>query len=222
MSQTKIDYLTEDKLLKHSVSEQKYVCLSFLDPENVKNCNVRGLKVRGVFDDMKSATEHAKKLQSEDPLFHIFVGEVGKWLPFNPDADAIKDQNYYEDGLQSLMKNHIENREKAKQMEKQRKDDMLKSSAVKLSDEKKKNAIESARKKLQNMKSDQYKNSEVESEIEEKQEKPKPVLTSDELEVKQETEQLKTNEKVISDETDKVKTISDNIQKLKQMLKTKK
>ena len=52
----KIDYLTTDP----EIPGQRWVCLSFLTPELVKmdkNCNVRSVKVRGVY----SSEEEAKK-----------------------------------------------------------------------------------------------------------------------------------------------------------------
>ena len=40
MSNREIDFLKEDPALPN----QKYVLLSFLSPEGIKNCKVRGLK----------------------------------------------------------------------------------------------------------------------------------------------------------------------------------
>ena len=78
----KIDYLTEDK----PIVNQKFVCLSFLSPEGISNCKIRGLKIRGVYDTYEDATKEAKELRDMDKHFHVFVGEVGKWLPWDPKA----------------------------------------------------------------------------------------------------------------------------------------
>ena len=78
------DYLTEDSILP---KEQKFVCISFLsDPDN--KVTLSGIKIRGVFPDIDSASEHAKKLQSIDPAHNVFVGEMGKWLAFDPDTTS--------------------------------------------------------------------------------------------------------------------------------------
>ena len=74
MSQ-KIDYLTEDK----AIPNQKFVCLSFLSPEGVSNCKIRGLKVRGVYDTYEEASDRAKHLRDLDKYFHVFVVNVVKY-----------------------------------------------------------------------------------------------------------------------------------------------
>jgi hypothetical protein len=125
---SKVDYLTEDSLLP---SDQKYVCLSFLtDTEN--KTTLSGIKIRGVFETYDSACAHAKKLQSIDPAFNVFVGETGKWLPFdpNPDSKAVKDSEYANDQLNSMMKSYMENQEKAKVYHEQRKNEMMRQSIL--------------------------------------------------------------------------------------------
>lgn len=84
--------------------------------------SVRGLKVRGVYSTTKEAEMRAKKLQREDTIHNIFVGEVGKWLPWDPSPNAIKEQEYAEDQLNELMKKYRENEE---QKEKFYKDNKL-------------------------------------------------------------------------------------------------
>lgn len=72
---------------------------------------VRGLKVRGVYSSTTEAEMRAKKLQRSDPLHNIFIGEVGKWLPWDPSPNAIANQEYAEDQLNQLMKKYKENDE---------------------------------------------------------------------------------------------------------------
>jgi molecular chaperone DnaK (HSP70) len=120
---SKVDYLTEDSILPHG---QKYVCLSFLtDKEN--KTTLSGIKIRGVFETYDEACEHCKKLQTVDPAFNVFVGEMGKWLPFdpNPDSQAVKDSEYANDQLNNMMKGYLENQEKAKLYHEQRKNEMV-------------------------------------------------------------------------------------------------
>lgn len=72
---------------------------------------VRGMKVRGVYSSTAEAEMRAKKLQRSDPLHNIFIGEVGKWLPWDPSPNAIANQEYAEDQLNQLMKKYKENDE---------------------------------------------------------------------------------------------------------------
>lgn len=120
---SKVDYLTEDSILP---SDQKFVCLSFLtDKEN--KTTLSGIKIRGVFASYTEACEHCKNLQTIDPAFNVFVGEMGKWLPFdpNPDSQSVKDSEYANDELNKLMKGYLENQEKAKIYHEQRKNEMV-------------------------------------------------------------------------------------------------
>jgi hypothetical protein len=116
-----IDYLTEDDTL----SNQKWTCISFLSPEGVKNCTIRGLKIRGVYNTKEEADKRAKQLQEIDPDFNVFVGEVGKWLPWDPDPHSVEEQVYGDEKLNDLMKKYKENLEQAKVTEEKRKRDAV-------------------------------------------------------------------------------------------------
>jgi len=122
----KIDYLTEDKPL----ANQKFVCLSFLSPEGISNCKIRGLKVRGVYETYEEATARAKALRDTDKHFHVFVGEVGKWLPWDPEPDSkqVKDAEYAENELNNLMKAYRKNQQAAQNFEETRKSELLEKS----------------------------------------------------------------------------------------------
>ncbi len=107
-----VDLLTEDTLLP---TGQNFVCISFLkDPDN--RTSLSGIKIRGVFDKLDEAQNFAKKLQSFDTLHNIYVGEMGKWLAFDPDPNskAAGSPEYANDELNKIMKAHIESNEKSK------------------------------------------------------------------------------------------------------------
>jgi len=70
---------------------------------------VRGVKIRGVYDSIQDAEKRAKSLQQKDRSFHVFVGQVGYWLPWDPQADKIEDEEYLEDELNTLMKEYRKN-----------------------------------------------------------------------------------------------------------------
>jgi hypothetical protein len=71
--------------------------------------SVRGMKVRGVYGNPKEAEIKAKKLQSKDKYHNIFIGDVGKWLPWDPQPHEIADQEYAQDELNNLMRKYKEN-----------------------------------------------------------------------------------------------------------------
>jgi hypothetical protein len=121
-----VDYLTEDTIIP---TDQKFVCISFLsDKDNKKTLS--GIKIRGVFATYELACEHSKKLQNIDTYFNVFVGEMGKWLPFDPNPEEIKDSEYANEQLNTLMKSYLENQEKAKIFHEQRKNEMVRQNIV--------------------------------------------------------------------------------------------
>ena len=81
------------------------------DSENKGQTNIRGVKVRGVYSSKEEAEARAKKLHRLDSSFHVFIGQVGYWLPWDPEADYIEGQEYGDKDLNKLMKAYKENRE---------------------------------------------------------------------------------------------------------------
>jgi len=79
--------------------------------KNEFKTTVRGLKIRGVFGSQEEAIAKSKKLQRNDPIHNIFVGELGKWLPWDPNPKDIAEQEYAEDQLNQLMKGYKNNEE---------------------------------------------------------------------------------------------------------------
>ena len=71
--------------------------------------SVRGLKIRGVYDTIKEAQVRAKVLQRRDPNFHVYVGQVGFWLPWEPEPHKIQNEEYLESQLNELVKNYKQN-----------------------------------------------------------------------------------------------------------------
>lgn len=76
--------------------------------------NVRGLKIRGAFATEYEAEARCKKLREMDPNHDIFVGPVGIWIPWEPDAYKTGRLEYAEEKLNELHKQKLINQEKAK------------------------------------------------------------------------------------------------------------
>ena len=87
-----------------------------------------GIKIRGVFDDnqqgLDSAKERSIEIQKKDRHFNIFMGQIGKWMPFNPPPSMIETQEFAEKQLNDLMKSYLQEKIKADVAEKQRQQDM--------------------------------------------------------------------------------------------------
>ncbi len=79
------------------------------DERNKFQTNIRGLKVRGCYNTKEEATSRAEKLQKLDSDFHVFVGQVGYWLPWDPCADKVEDEKFIDSQLNEMMEKYKEN-----------------------------------------------------------------------------------------------------------------
>jgi hypothetical protein len=77
--------------------------------------STRGIKIRGVFPTQEEAEMRAKMLREHDPFFDVYVGPVGLWMPWEPDAYKTGNINFLEDQLNDLMANKKKNEETAKE-----------------------------------------------------------------------------------------------------------
>jgi hypothetical protein len=77
--------------------------------------SVRGLKVRGVYGTQEEAEMRCKKLREVDPNHDIFVGPVGIWIPWDPDAYKTGRVEFMEEELNQLHSEKIKNEHKAKE-----------------------------------------------------------------------------------------------------------
>jgi len=104
IKETTIQEAYEDFLYKNGsrLEEEFYAKNNF-------RTSVRGLKIRGVYGTQGEAVARSKKLQRNDTIHNVFVGEVGKWLPWDPNPNAVAEQEYAEDQLNTLMKKYKEN-----------------------------------------------------------------------------------------------------------------
>ena len=99
--------------------------------ENNFQTSVRGVKIRGSYNTIREAQIRAKVLQRMDPSFHIFVGQVGYWLPWDPTADKIENQEYQNNQLNEMVKKYKVNEAKRDEFYEQQKQDKKKT-AIKL------------------------------------------------------------------------------------------
>ena len=112
--------------------------------------SIRGIKVRGVYPTQKEAELRCKMLREVDPNHDVYVGPVGMWMPFHPDAYKTGRVEYMEETLNQLMSEKKTNEEKAKLEF----DKRIKDTKQKAMEENKRNAEKSGNKLTQIMNKD--------------------------------------------------------------------
>lgn len=76
--------------------------------------SVRGLKIRGVYPTQGEAELRCKMLREVDPNHDVYVGPVGTWMPWEPEAYKTGRVEYMEEELNQLMQEKIKNQQTAK------------------------------------------------------------------------------------------------------------
>lgn len=83
------------------------------DKQHQFQTSTRGLKIRGSFPSQEEAELRAKIIREMDPHHDVYVGPVGMWMPFNPDAYKTGRVEYLENELNQLMHEKNKNEEAA-------------------------------------------------------------------------------------------------------------
>lgn len=76
--------------------------------------SVRGIKVRGCYASQEEAELRCRSLREVDPNHDVYVGPVGLWMPFHPEAYKTGRVEYLEDELNRLMNEKQRNETTAK------------------------------------------------------------------------------------------------------------
>ena len=83
--------------------------------ENKFQTSVRGLKIRTpTVGTLEEAESLVKKVRERDPTHDIYIGQVGKWMPWDPEAYKTGRVEYLEEKLNELHHAKIKNEELAK------------------------------------------------------------------------------------------------------------
>ena len=101
--------------------------------------STRGLKIRGTYSTQEEAELRCKLLREVDPNHNVYVGPVGMWMPWEPEAYKTGRVEYLEDELNQLMQEKTKNEDSAKVEF----DKRVRDTKVKAMEENKKKAIES-------------------------------------------------------------------------------
>jgi len=109
--------------------------------------NTRGLKVRGAYSTQQEAELRCKLLREVDPNHNVYVGPVGMWMPWEPEAYKTGRVEYLEEELNQLMSEKNKNEAVAKREFEKR----VKETKMKAIEENKKIARETGNKLTQNI-----------------------------------------------------------------------
>ena len=76
--------------------------------------NTRGLKIRGSYPTQEEAELRCKMLREIDPNHDVYVGPIGMWMPWEPEAYKTGRVEYMEEELNKLMSEKNKNESNAK------------------------------------------------------------------------------------------------------------
>ena len=107
-----------------TVPGQLFACLSIVGPECPQRNDKFGIKIRGAFSSREEAEKHAKRLQTDDATFDIYVVDMYKWLLIPPDREKIEDVHYANEKLEEIFTKYRENQRMAAAMFEKRKKDL--------------------------------------------------------------------------------------------------
>lgn len=65
---------------------------------------LRAFKYVGGRSSIDQCRERVSEVENDEPEFHIYVTENGKWLTFDPSPELIQDENYREQQLNEIIK----------------------------------------------------------------------------------------------------------------------
>jgi len=112
---TKLRESTVEDDYKTFLDKQEDSLNETFNREHAFQTSVRGLKIRGVYNTQEEAEIRCKKLRELDPNHDIYVGPVGMWIPWDPDAYKTGRVEFMEEELNQLHKEKVKNEERAKQ-----------------------------------------------------------------------------------------------------------
>lgn len=108
---SQIDYLFEDP----EIPSQKFSLVTIVGPDMPQKCDVWGMKIRGSAPTIEEAKAKVSKLMQIDNAYDIYIVETGKFFPLAVEPNAIGNVEYQNETLNSLIKEYLQNRERANQ-----------------------------------------------------------------------------------------------------------
>ena len=110
---------------KYFVKEKSTVLDQEFNNENNFQTSIRGIKIRGVYEDINEAQARCETLKRmDDNKFSIYIGQVGCWCPWSPNPDDVSNPVYAETQLNTLMDEYNKNIDKKDEYYRFRKNDL--------------------------------------------------------------------------------------------------
>lgn len=104
----------EDEYKTYIDNHEESLELEFNEKHSFQT-STRGVKVRGSYPSQQEAEIRCKMLREMDPNHDVFVGPVGVWMPWDPEAYKTGRVEYLEDELNQLMNEKQTNEKSAKE-----------------------------------------------------------------------------------------------------------
>ena len=105
---SRYDYIFDAESLNKQYAFWKDANTQDIDKEfeqaNKFQTSVRGIKVRGTYETFAEAENRCKQIKRFDPLFDVYVAQVGCWCPWAPRPELLENQEFANDQLNTLMK----------------------------------------------------------------------------------------------------------------------
>ncbi len=118
------DFVKEEKdnLAKSSMQDEYKTFIDHNEEELQKQFDIahnfqtstRGIKIRGSYPTQEEAELRCKMLREIDPNHDVYVGPVGMWMPWDPEAYKTGRVEYMEEELNQLMHEKQKNESNAK------------------------------------------------------------------------------------------------------------
>ena len=96
------------------VPNQHFALLSIVSKNTNQHCDKNCIKIKGVFNTIEEANQHAQRLTQIDATFDIIVVSMYEWLLIPPDLSKINDQVYMDQELNDLISEYRQNQERTR------------------------------------------------------------------------------------------------------------
>jgi len=143
------DYLEEDPI----IPGQRWILMSYFMPNTVKtgpdfNWDITMFKFRGAFETEEKAIKYKEYLETIDSYHQIFIGQAGRWIPWNAQDSSADKVEYADEKYNQMMKSWVGERKRIDAHDNERRVNALKN-AEKYKRMMEREKIEADRKKLE-------------------------------------------------------------------------
>ena len=98
-----------DRFINYQTDNRQALEKEFAKEVNSKTC-IRGFKVSGAYENLSEAQERAKHVNNNiEPHINAYVVPLNVWVPWDPNPDAIQEQEFMLDELNDMMGKYKEN-----------------------------------------------------------------------------------------------------------------